>query len=163
MPNDPRFLDGTLWGLHNIGQSGGTADADIDALEGWDVLTSASDIVVAVLDTGVRYTHEDLAANMWVNPSNGGDGVKRPPRTNDPEDDQGHGTLVSGTLGGVGNNGKGVTGVAWQVQIMACKCLDSAGNGNDSDVIECLDYARTNGARVINASLDSPTYSQAMS
>jgi subtilisin family serine protease len=163
MPNDPKFLDGTLWGLHNTGQSGGTADADIDAPEAWDVLTSASDVVVAVLDTGVRYTHEDLAANMWVNPNDGGHGFNAFTGTNNPNDDQGHGTLVSGTLGGVGNNGKGVAGVAWRVQIMACKCLDSAGNGNDAEVIACIDYARTNGARIINVSLDSPTYSQAMS
>jgi subtilisin family serine protease len=162
-PNDPRYVDGTLWALHNTGQGGGTPDADIDAPEAWDVLTSASNIVVAVLDTGVRHTHEDLAANMWVNPNDLGHGFNALTGTNNPNDDNGHGTLVSGTLGAVGNNGKGVVGVAWQVQIMACKCLDSAGNGNDSDVIECIDYARTNGARIITASLDSPSYSQALS
>jgi subtilisin family serine protease len=163
LPNDPKFLDGTLWGLHNTGQAGGLADADIDAPEGWDLLTSASNIVVAVLDTGVRYTHEDLAANMWVNPDGSGHGWNALAGSPDPKDDNGHGTLVSGTLGGVGNNGKGVVGVAWQVQIMACKCLDNAGNGNDSELIECLDFARTNGARIINASLDSSSYSQALS
>jgi len=67
-PNDPKFQDGTLWGLHNYGQSGGTAYADIDATDGWDVMISASNIVVAVLDSGIRATHEELAANMWVNP-----------------------------------------------------------------------------------------------
>jgi subtilisin family serine protease len=163
MPNDPKFLDGTLWGLHNTGQNGGTADADIDAPEGWDVLTSASNVVVAVLDTGVRATHEDLAANMWVNPNDGGHGWNALTGTSDSRDDNGHGTLVSGTLGGVGNNGKGVAGVAWRVQIMACKCLDQDGNGNDGDLLECLDFARTNGARIINASLDSPTYSESLS
>lgn len=162
-PNDPKYLDGTLWGLNNTGQSSGTVDADIDAPEAWDVLTSASNVVVAVLDTGVRYTHEDLAANMWVNPIDGGHGLNALTGTNDPSDDNGHGSLVSGTLGGVGDNGKGVAGVAWRVQIMACKCLDAAGNGSDSDLITCIDYARTNGARIITASLDSPAYSQALS
>lgn len=163
IPNDPKILDGTLWGLDNIGQSGGIVDADIDAPEGWDILTSASNIVIAVLDTGVRRTHEDLASNMWVNPNDGGHGLNALTGSNNPSDDNGHGSLVSGILGGVGNNGRGVAGVAWKAQIMACKCLDAQGNGNDSDVIECIDYARTNGARIIVASLDSPSYSQALS
>ena len=152
--NDPQYLNGSLWALNNTGQSGGTADADIDAPEAWDVLTSASNIVVAVLDTGVRYTHEDLAANMWVNPNDGSHGLNAIAGTTDPSDDSGngHGTMVAGVLGAVGNNGKGVTGVAWRVQIMACKCFNSLGNGNISDVVTCLDYARTNGAKVINAS-----------
>jgi subtilisin family serine protease len=152
-PNDPRYLDGTLWALNNSGQSGGTPDADIDAPEAWDALTSASNIVVAVLDTGVLYTHEDLAANMWVNPSDGGHGFNALTGTNDPNDVYGgHGTRVAGILGAVGNNGKGVTGVAWQVQIMACKCFNNFGVGSVSDVITCFEYARTNGAKVINAS-----------
>src|SRR6266704_1930699 len=67
-PNDPKFTDGTLWALNNYGQSGGTPHADIDATNAWEILTSASNIVVAVLDSGIRYTHEDLAANMWTNP-----------------------------------------------------------------------------------------------
>jgi subtilisin family serine protease len=151
-PNDPRFMDGTLWGLNNTGQNNGTADADIDAPEAWEVLTSASNIVVAVLDTGVRYTHEDLASNMWVNPNGGGHGTNALAGTNDPSDDSGHGTSIAGILGAAGNNGKGVTGVAWQVQIMACKCFDNFGAGNVSAVVACLDYARVNGARIINAS-----------
>jgi subtilisin family serine protease len=152
-PNDPKYLDGTLWGLNNTGQNGGTADADIDAPEGWDVLTSASNIVVAVLDTGVRYTHEDLAANMWVNPNDGSHGWNVLAGNNDPNDDNGgHGTMVAGVLGAVGNNGKGVTGVAWRVQIMACKCFNSFGIGSISSVITGMDYAQTNGARIINAS-----------
>ena len=153
-PNDPKFLDGTLWGLNNVGQNGGTADADIDAPDAWDVLSSASNIVVAVVDTGVRYTHEDLAANMWVNPNGGGHGTNALDGTNDPSDENGtgHGTLVAGILGAVGNNGKGVTGVAWQVQMMACKCFNNFGVGNISSAVACLDYSRANGARIINAS-----------
>lgn len=163
MPNDPKYLDGTLWGLNNFGQSGGTPHADIDAPEGWDVLTSASNIVVAVLDTGVWYTHEDLAANMWVNTNDGSHGFNAVATNNNPLDDNGHGTLVAGILGASGNNGKGVVGVAWQVQIMACKCLNSGGTGNESDIITCIDYAITNGARVMNASFDAPSASLAFS
>ncbi len=151
-PDDPKFLDGTLWGLNNTGQNGGTPDADIDAPEAWDVLSSASNVVVAVLDTGVRYTHEDLAANMWVNPNDGGHGTNALAGTNDPSDDSGHGTMIAGILGAVGNYGIGVVGVAWRVQIMACKCFDNFGVGNVSAAVACLDYARANGARIINAS-----------
>ena len=163
VPNDPMYLDGTLYWLNNTGQNGGTPDADIDAPEAWDVLNSASNIVVAVLDTGIRYTHEDLAANMWVSPVDGGHGFNAFTGTNDVNDDSGHGTLVAGVLGAVGNNGVGMAGVVWRVQMMACKCLDSTGSGSDSTVLACIDYARTNGARVINASLASPGTSLAVS
>jgi subtilisin family serine protease len=163
VPNDPKFTDGTLWGLNNTGQNGGRPDADIDAPEAWDVLNSASNVVVAVLDTGIRYTHEDLASNMWVNPIDGGHGFNAFTGTNDVSDDNSHGTLVAGLIGAVGNNGKGVAGVAWRVQLMACKCLDSSAAGSDSTVIACIDYARTHGAQIINASLDSPGSSAAVS
>jgi subtilisin family serine protease len=163
LPNDPYFTNGTLWGLNNYGQNSGTAHADIDATEGWDVLTSASNIVVAVLDSGIRATHEDLAANMWVNPMDGGHGYNAFTGTNDPSDDTGsHGTMVAGVLGALGNNGKGVCGVAWRVQMMAVKCLNN-GTGSDSTVIACVEYAQTNGARIINASFDTPTPSLALS
>jgi len=140
-PNDPKFLDGTLWGLNTN-----------SAPQAWDVLTSASNIVVAVIDTGVRYTHEDLAANMWTNPDDGGHGWNAINGNNNPSDFGTHGTMVAGVLGAVGNNGKGVVGVAWQIQIMAGACFNNFGIGNVSDVITCLDYARTNGAKIINAS-----------
>jgi subtilisin family serine protease len=163
LPNDPYFTNGLLWGLDNFGQSGGTPHADIDAIDAWDVLTSASNIVVAVLDSGVRYTHQDLAANMWVNPVDGGHGFNALVPTNTPLDDNGHGTLVSGVLGAVGNNGVGVTGVAWQVQIMACKCFNASGTGTNSDIISCIDYAISNGAQIINASFSGVSNSMAMS
>jgi subtilisin family serine protease len=162
-PNDPSYLDGTLWALNNYGQNGGTPHADISALAGWDYGVSASNIVVALLDTGVRYTHEDLAANMWSRPGDGSHGLNAIDGNNDPNDLHGHGSLMAGVLGGVGNNGKGVVGVAWQVQIMACKCFDTNGSASDSAILACVDYARTNGARIINASFDSPSFSLSLS
>ena len=145
VPNEPNYTNGTLWGLNQI-----------EAPAAWDVLTSASNILVAVLDTGVRYTHEDLKSNMWVNPNDGSHGWNALAGNNDPNEDPvfsiGHGTKVAGVLGAVGNNGKGVVGVAWRVQIMACKCFNGLGVGNLSACVTCLDYARTNGARIINAS-----------
>jgi subtilisin family serine protease len=162
-PNDPKFTDGTLWWLNNYGQSGGTVGADIHATNAWDILTSASNIVVAVIDSGINYNHEDLAANMWTNPADGSHGWNAVATNNLPLDDGGHGSLVAGVLGAVGNNGKGVTGVAWQVQMMACKFLTAAGTGSDSDLATCLEFALTNGARIINASFSSPSYSQTVS
>jgi subtilisin family serine protease len=162
-PNDPLYLDGSLWWLNNTGQNGGTPGADIKAPQAWDVLNDAGKVVIALLDSGVRATHEDLADNMWVNPVDGGHGFNAFTGTNDPNDDFGHGTWLAGVMGAVGNNGKGMTGVAWNAQIMACKCLDSAGNGSDSTVMECLDYARTNGARVVSMSFSAPNISAAVS
>ena len=175
--NDPRYVSGELWGLHNTGQDGGTADADIDAPEAWDLLTGAPSVVVAVIDTGVRYTHEDLAANMWINPGeipgNGLDddnngyiddiyGIDARNRDSDPMDDNRHGTHCAGTVAAVGNNGKGVVGVAWQARIMALKFLSGSGSGNDTGAIECIDYAIANGAQILSCSFGGTGYGQAL-
>ncbi len=119
-PNDPSF--GDLWGLHNTGQSGGTADADIDAPEAWDLTTGSSTVVVAVIDTGIDYTHPDLVANMFRNETdcntNGVDddgngyvddcyGIDTANHDSNPMDDNQHGTHTAGTIGASGNNGVG--------------------------------------------------------
>ncbi|HTL67392.1 MAG TPA: S8 family serine peptidase [Lacunisphaera sp.] len=186
-PNDFRFWDGSTWHLKNTGIYGGTVGADIHATTAWDTRTSATDTVVAVIDTGVRYTHEDLAANMWVNPgesgldANGMDkatngidddgdgyvddvhGINVLNHTGNPMDDFGHGTHVAGIVGAVGNNSVGIVGVAWQARIMALKFLDYQGNGTISGAIECMEYARAKGARIINASWGSYAFtSQAL-
>jgi subtilisin family serine protease len=180
IPNDPNF--GDLWGLNNTGQSGGTVDADIDAPEAWDYTTGSSSVVVAVIDSGVDYNHPDLAANIWSNPldcnSNGVDddgdgyvddchGIDTINNDSDPVDDNGHGTHVSGIIGAVGNNSVGVTGVNWNVSIMACKFLDASGSGAISGAIACLDYVATmkdQGVNLLatNNSWEGGSFSQAM-
>jgi subtilisin family serine protease len=161
-PNDPRFLDGSLYGM--------TA---ISAPAAWDFRTGADPVIVAVIDTGVRYNHEDLAANMWVNPcvscpvngvvyTNDIYGINAINNTGDPWDDHYHGTHVSGTIGAVGNNGSGVAGVCWRVRIMALKFLGSSGSGFNSDAIKCIDYAIAKGAQVMNNSWGGGGYSQAL-
>ncbi len=164
-PNDPSFANGTQWGLNNTGVNGGVAGMDISAADGWATRHDAANVVVAVIDSGVWYTHQDLAANMWVNPNvAAGSGISVY-GTNvlavngDPKDDEGHGTHVAGILGGVGNNGLGITGVAWKTRIMALKFLDDKGNGAVSDAIRCIEYARGNGAHIINASWGSTDFS----
>ncbi len=162
-PNDPKFMDGTLWGLHNLGQAGGLADADIDAPEGWAIRHCASNIIVAVIDSGVRYTHQDLAANMWRHPITGVHGTNASAGTDDPNDDNGHGTVMAGIIGAAGNNGIGVVGVTWRVQLMACKYTDRFGLGTLSEAIACIEYARMNGAHIINASWGLEEFSSALS
>lgn len=176
-PNDLYYLNGNLWHLNNVGQQNGIAGADIKALPAWDKQTSAAGIIVAVIDSGVRYTHHDLAENMWRNPNeilNGLDddgngyvddifGINAFADNSNPNDDYGHGTHVAGIIGARGNNGVGVAGICWQVQIMACRYQNSAGDGALSDAIECINYARSKGAKIINLSWGEPEYnSQAL-
>jgi len=169
-PND-QFFD-LLWGMHNIQN-----DADIDAPEAWDKLTGSNNIV-AVIDTGVDYTHEDLAANMWVNPGEvAGNGIDDDnngyvddihgadffgDNDTDPMDDHGHGTHVAGTIAAVGDNGVGVTGVSWNTKIMALKFLGPNGGGYVVDAVEAIEYAINNGANILNNSWSGGGYSQAM-
>ncbi len=167
-PNDPDFSE--LWGLHNTGQSSGTPDADIDALEAWGVTTGSSNILVAVIDSGIDYDHEDLVANMWINPgeagllsTNGfdddGNGLIDDYRgwdfhndDNDSMDDNSHGTHCAGTIGAVGNNNVGVAGVCWDVSLVGIKFLGASGHGATSDAIDATLYAARLGVRLISAS-----------
>ena len=154
VPNDPRFNE--LYGMLNTGQTGGTADADIDADQAWGVSRGSHDVIVGVIDTGIDYNHPDLAANIWTNPGeipgnnmdddgngyvddvHGYDFVNN---DSDPFDDNGHGTHCSGTIGGVGNNGVGVAGVNWQVSLMALKFLSGAGSGSTADAVRAVEYS----------------------
>lgn len=216
IPNDSRFTE--QWGL----QGTGTGAVDIGATRAWDVTTGSTRANVAVLDTGVDYTHPDLYRNIWLNQgeiptstrarlidtngdglitfidlnddrnqgagkisdlnrngyidagdvlkpieqggwadgiSNDGDqyvddlvGWNFVSNTNDPFDDHGHGTHVSGIIGAEGNNSLGVSGVAWSVPIMGLKIFDARAVGDTSWAVKAVDYAATHGAKVINVS-----------
>jgi subtilisin family serine protease len=156
-PNDPSFS--SLWGLENTGQPmngvPGVVGADIRATAAWEISVGSPNTVVAVIDTGVDYTHPDLAANMWTAPSAftvnidgtpvtcaaGTHGFNAILRTCDPMDDHNHGTHVSGTIGAVGNNLLGVVGVNWTTRIMGIKFLDETGGGSIADAISGIQFA----------------------
>lgn len=170
--NDPYFEDGSLWGLHNdigLDIAGIHYDTDIDAPEAWDITKGDRTVVVAVIDTGVDIYHPDLAANIWLNPGeipengidddgngfiddvNGWDFYYDDDSVYDSPAYDDHGTHVSGTIAAIGDNGIGVVGVAPEVQIMPVKFLGPE-YGKTSDAIQAIDYAKSEGADVINAS-----------
>jgi hypothetical protein len=188
VPGDPFFTD--QWGLDNTGQTGGTEDADIDAPEAWDITTGSSDIVVAVIDSGIDYMHPDLAANMWINTAEqagtpgvdddnngyiddiygydfaGASAARSGDGDSDPKDSWFHGTHVAGIIGAVGNNGQGVAGVCWNVKLMALKIYSDDFNVVPetfaSDAILAIQYAINNGADIINFSSGGQYNSQAL-
>lgn len=187
-PNDPYFDE--VWGLHNTGQpfyeyanppepgKTGTADADMDWLESWEASELPSDeVVVCVIDTGVAYTHPDIANQMWTNDAefNGTPGVDDDNNgyvddiygidtlngDADPWDDHGHGTHCAGTIAAEADNGIGITGVNPHARIMACKFLGANG-GSTLGAIECIEYAVDMGADVLSNSWGGGGYSLAL-
>jgi thermitase len=162
IPNDPTFSE--LWGMKNDGQNSGRPGIDIGATQAWDIETGNKNVVVAIIDTGIDYTHEDLKDNMWTNAAelNGVAGVDDDKNgfvddiygydfandKGDPMDDFGHGTHCAGTIGAKGNNGVGVAGVNWDVRMMAVKFLDSSGGGTLEGAVKAIDYATNMGAMI---------------
>lgn len=198
-PNDPLYVTGYYdwifgdyidqWGLYNAGSY---PRHDIHAPEAWAITTGSPNVVIAVLDTGVDYTHPDLYSKMWKNtgeiPNNGIDddgngfiddvmGWDFANNDKDPMDDHMmdvfgfqikmlHGTFTASVAGAATNNYSGMAGVAWGCPVMAIKVTDQDGYGLESDVAEGVVYAVDNGAKVVNMSLagdeDVPALAQAV-
>ncbi len=169
-PNDTYF--NKQWSLINTGsgQSPLTAKtaADIHIAQAWDITTGDSTIVVAVIDAGVNINHPELRNRIWINtgeiPGNGLDdddndyvddvkGYNMAYKNNNPMDDNGHGTMVSGVIGAESNNGIGFTGIDWKCRIMPLKATDSTGFASYINLIEAMVYAADNGADIINMSI----------
>ena len=164
-PNDTAFLDGTLWGLRNTGQGGGRVGADVSAEDAWDVTTGSTEVIVAVIDTGIRYSHQELATQMWRDPTVTNAviyGTNAIAGTSDPMDDNGHGSHVAGTIGAAANDDHPHVGVSWKVRLMACKMFDANGFTTLSSPIACIDYAVANGAKILNNSWGGGAFSQAL-
>jgi subtilisin family serine protease len=173
LPNDPAFH--LQWGLRDRAKKRRAARADIHAAGAWN-MTTGGRVTVAVVDTGIDYTHPDLARNVWNNPAevpNGVDddhngfvddlhGVDFANGDADPVDDSGHGTHVAGIIGARGDNRRGTTGVNWKVRLMAVKFLDPNGEGDTAGAAQAINYAVAEGAQVINASWAVSVQSQAV-
>ena len=178
LPHDPQFTE--QWALANSGQRGGKEGADISATLAWATTTGSDKVVVAVLDSGVDYTHEDLAENMWVRPAGMApyrdnelgtiddlNGYNAIDNASDPMDENGHGTHCAGIIGAEGENNLGIAGVNWKVQIMPLKFMNAGGFGTTKDAIEAINYVIERkkagvNVRIISASWGSTQRSRAL-
>ncbi|MBX9768760.1 MAG: S8 family serine peptidase [Bdellovibrionales bacterium] len=186
LPNDKEFEK--LWGLKNTGQEDpgsndpdgrppqeGIAGMDIDAERAWEITTGSANVVVGIIDSGIDVTNPDLVNNIWINAAeasgqagvdddnngyvddvNGYDFVKNKGQV---IDENGHGTHVSGTIGGQGNNNSAVAGVNWTVRMMGLRFLNAQGGGTLGNAIKAIDYATKMGARITNNSWGGGGYS----
>lgn len=145
-PNDDAFQNGEQWHLNNYGQDGGTADADIDAPEAWDVTTGSTGTTVCILDTGIDASHDDFVGRTIIGDS--GFGGDQSPY---------HGTHVAGIVGAATNNDLGVAGIDWQ-----CRLMNQWTTLTNEDVANSIIEARDTGADVINMSFGGPNPSETM-
>ena len=148
VPNDPDFSQ--LWGMTRI-----------QAPQAWDIQTGSHDVVVAVIDTGVKYNHADLTNNILRDTNGNVVGYNFADSTSDPMDLNGHGTHCSGTIGGQGNNSIGVAGVNWNVKIMPLKFLGEEG-GSTTDAIKAIDFAIAKNADIMSNSWGGGGFSEAL-
>jgi thermitase len=138
-PDDPSF--GQLWGIRNTGSNepqgkAGVEGADVNALKAWNITRGSHAVRIAIIDTGVDYTHPDLKGN--VDAEHGFNFVNN---TKDAMDDHGHGTHCAGTIGAIHDNKVGVAGVMADVTIIPLKFLDATGSGSLEAAVKAIDYA----------------------
>ena len=175
IPNDQYF--DLQWHLINSGQAGGLDNEDILAPEAWNSRSTSPDITVAIIDSGIQLDHPDLTNNIWINSDeifgNGFDddgngyvddasGWNFPASSPYPFPDE-HGTHVAGIIGAEGNNGIGVAGVSWDVQLMPLDVFNGSKGASDADIVNAIYYAANNGADIINMSLGSTYYNANLS
>ena len=153
-PNDPQFDQ--QWALRNTGQNRGQFGSDINAGSAWETTKGSQATVVAVIDSGIDFTHADLKNNQWTNPKPSAEGDVHGwdfvAGSGDIKDEQGHGTAIAGIIAAEGNNSLGTTGVLWQASLMSLRVLNNTGTGDVAAAVEAIDYAVTHGAHVINLS-----------
>jgi subtilisin family serine protease len=174
IPNDPFFNQ--QWMLQNTGQTGGTPDADIDAPEAWDIKTGSAEVIIAIVDSGIDFTHPDLVDNIWTNldevPDNDVDDDNNgyiddvhgydfyhEDTSNLPMDTMGHGTSMAGVLAAITDNGIGLAGVAFDCKIMPVKIFNKNAVTTVSITAEGIRYAVDNGAKVICLAIGFPASS----
>src|SRR5829696_2171332 len=152
VPNDTHFNE--QWALRNTGQNSGQTDSDISAVGAWNTTTGSRSTVIAVIDSGIDFSHPDLINNQWLNPMPGEDLHGWDFVSNSPtiQDEQGHGTAIAGIIAAEGNNSIGTTGVMWRAGLMSLRVLDNTGTGDVADAVEAIDYAVDHGAQVLNCS-----------
>lgn len=144
IPNDPSW--NVLWGLEKIGMP-----------QAWDINTGSAEVKVAVIDSGVDYTHEDLSGN--VDASQGYDFVDD---DEDPQDEYSHGTHVAGTIGAETNNGVGVSGINWNIEMIPLRVLDDTNHGKNSNFIKAINWATEKNYPIANYSISSSSYSHSL-
>ena len=177
VPNDPFYF--RQWGLKNDGSfdAASVAGADINIEPAWEITRGNPDNLIAVLDSGTRLGHPEFNGRLWQNtaeiPGNGVDDDQDGyiddvqawdfvNNDNEPADDHGHGSNVSGIMAATGNNGIGYAGIDWESQVMICKILNNQNSGYYSWWTEAIYYAVDHGASVINMSVGGQSYSSAM-
>ncbi|MGZ3742043.1 MAG: S8 family serine peptidase [Bdellovibrionota bacterium] len=175
---------GMLWGMKNVGQKDaegtvGVTGADIGATKALALTTGNKDVTIAVIDTGMDYTHPELKDNVFQNKADCfNDGVDHDGNgfvndchgwnfaagasTNNPMDDNEHGTHVSGTIGANGDGGGHIAGVNWHTSIMPVKFLDGQGSGSLDDAVKAIQYATKMHVKIMSNSWGGGGFSQAM-